>query len=477
MTLKSKTTSGIRWSSTSQFIRQIAQLITTVILARLLKPSDFGLVGMAMVVTGFIALFKDLGTSAAIIQRKEVSVYLLSSIYWVNVAFGLLAAVTLYFLSPFIANFYNEPRIEPIMQVLSLNFLISGVSILHQAILEKNLLFKELAKLEIIATGVGSVVGIVLAFLGYGVWSLVYQMVAVSLVTTILLWLTSGWHPKMAFHVSEIRHVSSYSLNLTGYSIFNYFVRNTDYLLIGKFLGAQDLGIYTMAYRIMLYPLQSISAVISRVMFPYYSIIQDDIDQFSKSYLMVASIIAILVFPLMLGMWVITDTFVELVFGSKWMATVILIKILIPVGMMQSIGGTVGAIYQAKGRTDLMFRWGIITGFSTIISFLIGLEWGIVGIACTYAIISFLLSYLGFAIPFKLIGLRVKNLLTTLWPPLYCSLLMSLGVWIIKFLSYSKLSTMVLFCTTVSAGALIYVILINYFNKSQVKQFLLYIKT
>lgn len=468
--LQRSAVSGFKWSSISQFGKQGLQLLTLVILARLLKPSDFGLVSMATIVIGFGALFKDLGTSAAVIQRKILSEELLSSIYWINIVFGFFVTVTIYLISPLVADFFQETRVEPLLQVLSLTFFISGLSILQQAILERELAFSKLAKVEIIAALIGSFVGISSAMLGYGAWSLVYQTLAVALVTTVLLWTASSWRPKLFFHWKEVKAISSYSLNLTGYNIFNYLVRNTDYLLIGKFLGARNLGYYTLAYQIMLYPLQSISAVIGRVMFPVYSTIQDDIARFRNAYLKVAGAIALVTFPMMFGLWALVEPFVLTVFGLHWKAVIVLLIILAPVGMIQSIGTTVGAIYQAKGRTDWLFRWGIIAGTLMMVGFIIGLQRGIVGVAAAYAIVSIGLAYPNFAIPFRLIDLPIRQLGGVLWRPFVACMTMFAGIVILKKILPSDLAGKWVLALLVPAGGLIYLATNWYMNREQVME-------
>ena len=456
ISLSVQAVSGVKWSSISQVGRQGMQLVTTIVLARLLSPSDFGLVGMAMVVIGFVAIFKDLGTSAAVIQRKELSEELLSSIFWVNAAFGLVATVVLAVVAPLAATFYHEPRIIPILGFLSLTFFISGLSILQQAILERGMAFNKLAKLEIIATLLGSMVGIGSAILGFGVWSLVYQLLAVVTVSTVLLWTSSGWKPKMNFHWAEVKSVSSYSLNLTGFNIFNYFARNADYLLIGRFLGAQNLGYYTLSYNIMLYPLLNISAVIGRVMFPVYSQLQSDDVSFRNIYMKVAGAISIITFPMMLGIIVIAEPFVLGVFGSQWSPVIILLLILSPIGIIQSVGTTVGAIYQAKGRTDWMLRWGVVAGLLIILSFVIGLQWGIVGVATAYAIVSIILIYPCFAIPFKLINMPVRDLSSVLSRPFLCSLTMFLSLLGLKYVLPISLSNVMALAILISTGIITY---------------------
>src|SRR6266853_761895 len=362
MSLRGSAISGVKWSSISHFGRRGLSLLTTIILARLLAPADFGLVAMAAVVIGFIELFQDLGTATAVIQRKNPSQALLASMFWLNAGFGFGAMLVLYLASPLAGAFYREPQVIRIMQVLSLSFLLSG-----------------------------------------------------NVLATLLLWSAGRWRPSWQFDWPEIRSVMGFSLNLTGANIFNYFARNADKLLIGRFLGPQDLGYYDLAYRLMQFPLQGISAVIGRVMFPLYSRMQDDAGQFGRTYLKVASAIALISFPLMLGLTALARPFVVTVFGAGWMPVIPLLLILAPLGAVQSIATTVGHIYMAKGRTDWALWWTIGAGLLIVLSFVLGLPWGILGVTSSYAVMFLLLTYPAFAVPFRLIGLRVRDLGGVLW--------------------------------------------------------------
>ncbi len=459
MSLTQQTASGVKWSTVSQIGRQGAQLLTTVILVRFLTPSDFGLIGMAMVVIGFVGIFKGLGTSAAIIQKKELSEELLSSIFWVNAGFGLLVMLVIYFGAPLGGLFYKEPRVIPVLQVLSLSFFVSGLSVLQQALLERALAFQTLAKIELSAVISGSAVGIGLVLLGAGVWSLVFQLLTTVTITTILLWVFSSWTVTWTFRWHEVKSVSNYSLNLLGFNVLNYLARNADYLLIGRYLGAQDLGYYTLAYRILLFPLQNISNVISRVMFPVYSGIQKDNLRFANAYIKVAVTIALITFPMMMGVFILAKPLVLTVFGGEWQPVIPLIMILAPVGMVQSIGSTVGPIYQAKGRTDWMFWWGIGAGTLTLTAFVIGLRWGIVGVAIAYAVAALILAYPNFAIPFKLIDLNFLRFLKALQYPFLSSIIMLLVLVIFKLTLAETLSYPMELATGIILGSVVYIAL------------------
>lgn len=465
----SRLVSGVTYSAASQLIRQVTQLGTTVVLARFLEPSDFGLMGMALLATGFVALLKDLGTSAAVIQAKDVTTRLLSTLFWLNMIIGLLATVIVFAGAPLVIMLFDDQRVGPILQMLSLTFVISGVGVVQQAILERNLLFKILAKIEITATILGCGVGIASALLGYGVLSLVNQSLTIALTTTVLLWVWNPWRPALLLDWAELKCVGAYSLNLTGYNVFNYFARNADNFLIGRFLGAQDLGYYSLAYRFLLYPIQTISAVIGRVMFPFYSRIQDDFLRFRRHYLNVAASVALVTFPMMVGLMALAEPFVLAVLGPQWRPVIVLLQILAPIGLMQSIGSTVGAIYQAKGRTDWMLWWGVAAGSVVMLSFLIGLRWGITGVAAAYAVASAVLVYPSFAIPFRLISLRVCDLGTVLWRPLLSSGLMFLALVGLKAVLPADLTSGLILGVLVPWGIVTYLTFTWMINRDQLR--------
>jgi PST family polysaccharide transporter len=455
----------------SQAGQQATQLLTMVVLARLLTPGDFGLVGMASVVIGFVSLFKDLGTSAAVIQSRKNTDELLSSVFWANVAFGCFSMIVIASAAPVAAIYFHEPRVSALLRVLSLSFAIASCSILQKAIFERKLMFRATAAAEVAGVAAGAAVGIVLALRGAGAWALVAQSLTSVSVSSALLWYLSDWRPQLSFHWLEIKRVSGYSLNLTGFTVVNYLARNTDYLLIGRFLGATQLGIYTLAYRIMLYPLQSISAVVSRVMFPVCSQLRDDDARFRAAYLRTVAMIALATFPMILGLYSVARPLVLTIFGAKWAAVIPLIQILTPVGLMQSIMTTVGTIYQAKGRTRTLFAWGLGSSLLTIVAFLAGLRWGVLGIAKSYAIVMLVLVVPCFVIPFRLIGLKLKALAAVLVRPLVASLTMSAVIAVVSAMLAQRYQV-IAFQVFVVTGVIAYAVASWVVNRDQFRQVL-----
>lgn len=472
MSLFKKSISGIKWSFTSQLVRQSVQFLTTIILARLLVPSDYGLLGMAMVVIGFLTIFSDLGTSAAVVYVKTPSAELLSSVFWVNVLFGLSAVFVVWFTAPWIATFYDEQRLVEVLRVLSLSFVVASLGAVHQAILTKDMDFNVLARCEMLATLLSSAGGIFTAFIGFGVWSLIVQSLSLTILTTASLWVCNRWRPSFVVRPNEIRHVFSYSMNLTGFNVTNYLRRNLDYLIIGKFLGAQELGYYTLAYRIMLYPLQAISSVIGKVMFPFYANIRDDDERFRNAYMKVSESIALVCFPIMLGLWAVADEAVIVLFGPNWMPVATLLLILAPLGMLQSVGTSIGNIYTAKGRTDVLFLWSFFSTVLVAMSFLVGVKWGINGVAVAYLTVSLILTYPGYVIPFRLIGLSFGRFVRRFSAVFFCSVVMCVVVLGAQLLLQPVANELTRLFVLVGLGVIVYVTLIRVYNWPFVQELL-----
>ena len=212
---------------------------------------------------------------------------MLSSLFWFNTAIGLCSTVLLWLLSPVISKFYREPRLELLLRVLAPTFFISGLGQVQRTLMEKDLGFARLAKVEISSSALASIVSVGLALAGAGVWSLVFQSLTTATAAAAMLLLSLSWKPSWEFRWKEIKSLGHYSLQLTGFNLFNFLSRNADYLLVGCLLGARDLGYYTMAYRLMLYPLQNVSQVIGRVIFPVFSQVQEDEARFRRGYLTV----------------------------------------------------------------------------------------------------------------------------------------------------------------------------------------------
>ena len=458
-TLTQKTVSGAFWASASRFGQQGLSLVATAILAHLLPPRVYGIVGMSSIATGFIALFTDMGMSSAIVQREVIDDHFLSSLFWTSLVLGVGASAMLLAAAPAVANFYHEPQLVSVFYTLSVGFIFSGVALVPYSLMNRQMAFKSIAIVELVASAAGSGLAVGLAVSGAGLWSLVFSSLGSSALRATLICIIGGWRPKFVWIRADVRSIARYSLNLSGFSVFNYFTRNADNLLIGRYLGATQLGYYQLAYNLMLYPIQTIGQVLGRVLFPAFARVQHENCRFRDAYLRVSGFIALAAFPLMVGLFLTADNLIGVVFGQMWLPCVPLVMILCPVGMMQAVGTTVGQIYTAKGRTDWMFYWGLGAGIVTVASFVLGLRWGAFGVAACYVTASGLLTYPGFAIPFRLIDLSMIGFAKSLTTASRYSLLMAVAVVLTKvgLARFGVTAPLPVLVVMVAVGATVYV--------------------
>lgn len=470
--LTSLTLRGISWSGGSRFARLGLRLIISAILARLLLPEDFGLVGMVFVFAGVIGMFSELGLGAAVIQRQDVTEEHLSSVFWANVITGLALTLLMIGLAPGIAYFYGEERLIPITMALGTRFFISSFGIVHRTLLTKYLELKKIAVIEVVAMGLAGGIAILLAFQGMGVWTLVIHSIILSTITVLLFWGWSEWRPRLLFRWSRMRELFGFSFNLLGFRFVNYFNRNLDNLLIGKFLGSSALGYYDRAYQLMLFPLENISGVLSRVLFPAFSAIQDDLPKLRQVYLRATRYISVVTFPMMLGLFVVAPEFIRVVFGSRWEPSILLLQVLCLIGLEQSISNTVGWIYLSQGRTDVMFKWGLLSVGIVATSFFIGIQWSVEGVAIAYAIASILLTFPGFYIPFRLINLSTGIFFRNFTLTFATSLGMAIIVFGCRFYLKNSLQAndAVILFSCAGVGIISYISLMAIFDRKLMKE-------
>jgi PST family polysaccharide transporter len=419
---------GAKWSVASFAWRHLLTAITSLVLARLVKPADFGLLAMAAVFTRFIDLVRDMGTGAGIIQARDAEDPLLSSVFWANAGLGAASSVLLFEAAPFAAELFREPRLAPVLRVLSVAPSIAAPTVVHSNLLMRRLQWQRLATVEFFGVLAGGVTGITLAWRGYGVWSLVWQSLGNVVVVSAGLWLATAWRPSFLFDTTAMRSVAGFSVNLTGFYVLNYFVRYADNLLIGRYLGARDLGWYDLAYRMMLLPLQYVATAFGRAVFPIYARIQEDRLRLGRAYLKVLGAVALLAFPMMFGLAVISRPLVIVALGTAWLPVASLLIVFGPLGALQAITTSAAGVYQAVGRTDLLFRWTAIAGVLTVGGFVAGLRFGILGVASAYALVSCVLAWPLLRVPLDLVDLSVADVLGVIRAPLMAALTMTVGV-------------------------------------------------
>lgn len=460
--LGGRTARGGAVTVVTQGLKFLISMVATVVLARLLTPQDYGLVGMVAVVTGFVSIFKDLGLSTAIIQRAEINNAQISTLFWINLALSVGVMLVTAAISPVIARFYHEPRLVLITLAYGCGFLLGGLTVQHEALLRRQMRFTALAVAEVFSIVASVVTAILMAWSGAGYWSLVGAALTLNLVYLIGIWIQCRWRPGLPQRSSGVRSMLVFGGNFTGFTVVNYFARNLDNMLIGWWWGAAALGLYAKAYQLLLLPLDQINSPIAAVAIPALSRLADSPDRYRQAYLRILEKIAIMTMPLMAFMIVTSDWLVMLLLGPKWTGVSRIFALLAIAGFVQPVSSTTGWLFLTQGRPQHMFQWGLIGSSLIIASIAVGLPWGAVGVATSYSLgfvcitLPLLLWFVGRSGP-----VRAGNIYVTVAPIAFASisgLLAALAVR--RFSGISKPLIGILSCLSVTILVTLVVLLV-----------------
>lgn len=428
--LRQRTVAGLGWTGAARLLGQLLQLGATVILARLLSPKEYGLLGMVLVFTAFANNIADMGLGASIIQRSTLSDRHLNSVFWLNVVTGMALTALFALAAPLIARFYDEPQLRLLSAVIGLNFFLGSLNVVQVSLLDRALNFRAKFWIEIVSSLVSGIVALTLAFSGAGVWSLVGQTLTQTAVRVVMMWGQSSWRPALSFDVSAIRELMRFGGHLMGFGALMYWAMNVNKLVIGRWMGSAALGIYSLADKLMRLPFFNISDVTTTVMFPALSSIQHEPDAVRRAYLRGSRMIALLTFPMMIALGVLAEPAVLVVYGSKWRESIVVLQLLCCAGIVLATYNTSGWLFLSQGRTDILFRLGIYSTVVRALGVLIGARWGLIGVASAYVVGSYVfIWYPTWSRAGRLVSLGFGTLLRNLAGPFACAASMGVLLW------------------------------------------------
>lgn len=374
-----------------QVVKQMIGLVATAIMARLILPADSGLVNMVVIVTGFISLFNDLGLSAATIQRNELDQKQVSALFWINVAMGATLALVTLAMSPVLAWFYNEPRLIWVTMVVAAGFAFGGLTVQHRALMKRQMRFTSLVSIDLVMTITGVVVSIIVAMMlppSIRYWALVSEMAVQWPIEIIGLWLLCRWRPNRPAFASGLRSMLAFGGNLTGFRLVNYLTRNMDNLLIGKFYGPGQLGLYAKAYGLLLLPLRRVNEPFAAVAMPALSRLNDSPERYRQTYNRMATGLSLLTIPLVAFMMGASDWIIITVLSERWAAASTLFALLGMSGLVEPLSNSTGWLFTSQGRTREQFHWGFISTGVMLSAIVVGLFWGPTGVAASYGLVG-----------------------------------------------------------------------------------------
>lgn len=456
--VKKSVAHGIAWQGAAQWGCQLLSFGFYAGLARLLSPGTFGLVAIASVYLAFVQVFVNQGFGMAIIQRRNLELEHLDSAFWIAMATGVgFCSLSIAFASS-IARMFGEPSVAPVIALLSLFFPLGALASTPTAILTRELNFRPLAIRSLIGTGVGGVVGLTMAFLGWGVWSLVGQQLVGATVGCICLWASVPWRPGLRVSKHHLRDLYGFSVNVVGTDVLWFFAQKSDQTMVGYGFGSSGMGPYSLASRLSGLLHDGIIGPLQSVAFPTFSKLQSVPDKFEAALIKLCEMTSFVGLPVFGGLFVVAPEVVPCLFGSKWIVAVPILRILAVYGAVRVVLGFVNPIMLAKGRSGLSLLMEIVLASLTFLGCLVAVRWSPAAIALSLVVGMTIFGVFQVSIvSIKVLHVRPALILKTVLFPLCATLLMMLTVALVRVWLTRVVPVGVALAVCVGVGVIVYV--------------------
>lgn len=425
MTLKQKTVSGLVWSFIGSIAGQGITFIVGIVLARILSPREFGLIGMLAIFIAISESFIDSGFRQALIRKQNCTEVDYSTVFYFNIVVGFIFYIILFISASSISDFYHEPMLKQLIRVLGLGLIITSFTIIQNTLLSKRIDFKLQAKISIIASLISGMISIYMAYSGWGIWSLVALTIIKYTIISLLLWFWNKWRPVWYFSKKSFNELFSFGSKLLVSGLIDTIYRNVYYLIIGRYFSAVELGYYTQADQFQALPSTNLSGIIGKVSYPVLSLLHDDIPRLREAYKRIIRSTMLITFVLMLGMAAIARPMILTMIGEKWESCVIYLQLLCFVGMLYPLHALNLNMLQVQGRSDLFLRLEIIKKVLAIPIIVIGVFWGIIAMIIGMMTINLISYYLNSFWSGRFIGYSFLEQIKDILPSFLLALIMS----------------------------------------------------
>lgn len=409
-------------SVATQVASGLLKLASTVILARLLDPTDFGLIGMVLAVTAFATIFRDLGLSTAALQATHLSAPQQSTLFWINAIVGTGLTLLVAGMAPAIAHLYQQPALVGPTLLMSTMFAIAGLGSQHSAHMQKRMRFGPRMVAILSGSLASLVVAVVMAMAGQRYWSLAWSVVAGSAVTTLLFILLSNFKLTRPAPVTDVRPLLRFGGHVAGFEFVNYLHRNLDKILVGRFAGAETLGLYGRAYQLATLPISLLRQPIVAVALPTLSRLGDQPEATKSYFIRVTSVLGFVTLPVMALIGVAAEPLIVVALGETWREAVPLLQLLAIAGFIQPVVSLRGTLLLALGRSREYMRWGFWNALTMSAAFVVGIRWGAIGVATAYTATTYLLLWPSLALAFRGTHIRMADFFLAIRMPFIASL-------------------------------------------------------
>ncbi|WP_031520853.1 colanic acid undecaprenyl disphosphate flippase WzxC [Siccibacter colletis] len=464
MSLRNKTISGAKWSAMATVIIISLGLIQMTVLARIIDSHQFGLLTVALVIIALADTLSDFGIANSIIQRKEISNLELTTLYWLNVGLGLVVCVAMFLLGDVIADALNNPDLAPLIKTLAFAFVVIPHGQQFRALMQKELEFSKIGSIETFSVLAGFTFTVVTAQYWPVAMTAIWGYLVNSLVRTALFGFFGRkiYRPGLHFSLASVASNLRFGAWLTADSLINYVNTNLSTLVLARILGASVAGGYNLAYNVAVVPPMKLNPIITRVLFPAFAKIQDDIDKLRVNFYKLLSVVGIINFPALLGLMVVANNFVPLVFGEKWVSIIPILQLLCIVGLLRSIGNPIGSLLMAKARVDISFKFNVFKTFLFIPAIIIGGHMaGALGVTLGFLLVQIINTVLSYFVMIKpVLGSSYRQYIQSIWLPFYLSLPTLVVSWALGVALKGHLPLASLLAVQIAAGVLAFGVMI-----------------
>jgi PST family polysaccharide transporter len=427
--LKSKSIRGSAITMVTEVVNLLVTIGATSILARILSPSDFGLLGMVFALTAIAERFKDIGLGRATIQKQTITHPEVSNLFWLNTAIGVAISLGISGSSGVIAGFYHEQRLIPISIALSLTFVFSSIIIQHQALLVRRMRFGVTGTIGTCSHVVSNVFAIFLALKGFGYWSLVWREIVRSIFIAAATWICCPWIPSLPDAKVKVARLMSFGRDITLFNLVTFFTRSVDQILLGRYSGAAALGIYRQAFQLIMLPLARLTSPMQSVSEPVFSAVQDEVSKYRNGFQKAVHMVSLLTMPIAAGVFVCARPLVLLLLGAKWSAAEAPLRILAAAAFLRPAISTMGFVMVTSGKTARYAVLGLLDSIILITAIVIGLRWGATGVAFGHLAATYIVF-----LPFLWWAFQGTPVSLALWLhsikyPAICSVFMGVSVY------------------------------------------------
>ncbi len=403
--LRGPVVAGIKWKLISQILREGTRLGIGILLARLLTPEEWGVAAIALVLATFLTFLADVGLPIALVQRARITEADRSTMFWSALGLGVLFTTIGIALSGLVADLFGEPELQHLFAALSVGFTILALEKVPGSLLARELAFRALELRQIAATMAGAVVALTLALWGAGAWAIIGNSLATTTVSCVLVWVVTPWRPRLVFAWTSFRSLTGFGGTVLASQLLTYAQMNADKLLLGRYVGAAGVGVYSFAYQLMFTPILNVTYPLQMVLFPVFATIQDEVERLNALWLRTKRLSVALMAPAFLLLLVVAPDLLPALFGSKWDDSVPILQVLCLAGVAYSLTTQNGILLIARGRVGVFF-W--LTAFATVtvvVSVVIGLHWGTLGVATAFAV-----AHTALALPYTWVTARAASI-------------------------------------------------------------------